>query len=58
MGESMGAATAMQLAAIDDRLMFCIEDCGFSNAYQLIKYRARLDHNLLVAQWTFLPIYA
>jgi hypothetical protein len=53
MGESMGAAVAMQLAAIDDRLMFCIEDCGFSNAYTLVKYRAKLDHNFFVAQWTF-----
>ena len=53
MGESMGGAIAMQLAAIDDRLTFCIEDCGFSNAHKLIKYRARLDHNFIISQWTF-----
>lgn len=50
MGESMGAAIAMQLAAIDDRLKFCIEDCGFSNTFTLIKYRAKKDHNILLSQ--------
>lgn len=53
MGESMGAATAMELAAIDDRIKFCIEDCGYSNAFDLIKYRAQKDHNIFIAQMIY-----
>lgn len=49
-GVSMGAATVMQLATIDDRLIFCIEDCGYSDAERLLKYRALEDHNALIAQ--------
>jgi len=51
-GESMGAATALQLCTIDDRLDFCVEDCGYSNAYDLIKYRALEDHNRFLAGLT------
>lgn len=52
-GESMGAATAMSLASIDDRIKFCIEDCGYSNAFDLIKYRAQKDHNVFIAQMIY-----
>ncbi len=48
-GESMGAATAMQLVAIDKRLKFCVEDCGYSDAERLLKYRALEDHNKFIA---------
>lgn len=48
LGESMGAAIAMQLATIDNRLDFCIEDCGFSDAYQLFKLRSSTDNHKVV----------
>jgi pimeloyl-ACP methyl ester carboxylesterase len=48
-GVSMGAATAMQLVAIDNRLMFCVEDCGYSDAERLLKHRALEDHNKIIA---------
>lgn len=48
-GESMGASTALQLATIDPRIKFCIEDCSYSNALKLFKYRSQYDHNKLVA---------
>lgn len=52
-GESLGAATAMQLAAIDHRLAFCVEDCGYSNAFDLMKYRALEDYNKLLSFVTY-----
>ncbi|MBN2795873.1 MAG: alpha/beta hydrolase [Clostridia bacterium] len=47
-GESMGASTAMQFAALEPRLSFCIEDCGYDNAYELMKIRAAEDHHPLL----------
>lgn len=52
LGESMGAATALQLVTIDSRLSFCIEDCGYSNAFNLMYHRALEDHNKILAQFT------
>jgi len=52
LGESMGAATALQLVTIDNRLSFCIEDCGYSNAYNLMYHRALEDHNKILALFT------
>lgn len=51
-GESMGAAIAMQLVTIDSRIDFCIEDCGYSDAYRLFKYRSEHDHHKLVGIFT------
>jgi len=48
-GESMGAATALQLATIDPRLSFCVEDCGYSNLYDLMKFRSSEDHHALLS---------
>jgi len=38
LGESMGAATVMLHAKDDPRLAFVVEDCGFSDFYELLGY--------------------
>ncbi|NSW51959.1 MAG: alpha/beta hydrolase [Anaerolineae bacterium] len=53
-GESMGAATVLQHAAIDPRPAFVIEDCGYSNLMKLFHYRVRQDYHL--PGWVLLPI--
>lgn len=45
-GESMGAGIALQNIAIDHRINFCIEDCGFSDAQDLFKHRLEKDYNI------------
>jgi len=37
MGESMGAATALMLAAVREELAFCIEYCGYANIDGIVK---------------------
>ena len=37
LGESMGAATVMLHAGMDDRLSFVVEDCGYSDLRKLLK---------------------
>ena len=51
-GESMGAATVLQYAAISSHVSFIIADCGYSNLKELLMYRIRED-----AHWTVTPIY-
>jgi fermentation-respiration switch protein FrsA (DUF1100 family) len=46
MGESFGAATALQQAALDDRLAFVVSDCAFSDLDQLLVFRLRQDFGL------------
>lgn len=46
MGESFGAATALQQAALDDQLAFVVADCAFSDLEQLLSYRLRQDFGL------------
>ena len=53
-GESMGAAIALQAAAIDDRLSFVISDCAYSDLTRLLMYRLHTDYHLPAA--IFLPI--
>ncbi|WP_298842474.1 alpha/beta hydrolase [Clostridium sp.] len=45
-GESMGAGIALQNIEIDDRINFCIEDCGYSDAQELFSYRLKNDYNI------------
>ncbi len=45
-GESLGAAISMQHAAIDPRVAFVVEDCGFSNLAELLAYRLKAEYHL------------
>ena len=51
LGESMGAATVLQYCAIDNRVSFCIEDCGYSDVFELFKHRLKEDYKI-----NFLPL--
>jgi fermentation-respiration switch protein FrsA (DUF1100 family) len=45
-GESMGAATALMHAAIDDRISFVIADCPFESVYEQFKHRLKIEYKL------------
>ena len=45
-GESMGAGIALQNIAIDARIYFCIDDCGYSDARDLFQHRLEKDYNI------------
>lgn len=45
-GESMGAGTVLQNAAIDSRVRFCISDCGYSDISTLFKYHLAKDYKI------------
>jgi fermentation-respiration switch protein FrsA (DUF1100 family) len=45
-GESMGAAISIQHAVIDPRIKFIIEDCSFSDLWDQLKYRLKMDYHL------------
>lgn len=45
-GESMGGGTVLQNIAIDERIKFCIDDCGYSDSQDLFKHRLEKDYNI------------
>ncbi len=45
-GVSLGAATAIQHAAIDPRVTFCIADCSFASASEEFTYRLKVEYGL------------
>lgn len=53
-GESMGAATVLQHAAIDPRLAFVIADCPYASAREQFAYRLRVEYHL--PEWPLLPV--
>ena len=46
MGESLGASTCLQYAAIDPRAAFVISDCAYADLYDQLADRLRLDYHL------------
>jgi uncharacterized protein len=46
MGESLGAATCLQHAALDPRVAFVVADCGYADLYDQLVTRLRLDYHL------------
>ncbi len=45
-GESLGAATALQHAALDARVHFVVADCSFASAREIFAYRLHQDFKL------------
>ena len=45
-GESMGAATCLQHAAIDQRLSFVVSDCAYADLMDLFSFRLKNDFKL------------
>ena len=45
-GESLGAAIALQHAAIDPRVSFVVADCPYSDFMELVKFRSKRDYHL------------
>ncbi|WP_226669961.1 alpha/beta hydrolase [Metabacillus litoralis] len=43
LGESLGAASALEVSKRDHRVRFCIADCAFSDFRSLLKLRLKLD---------------
>ncbi len=54
LGESMGAATVMLHAGMDEQLAFVVEDCGYSDLTKLLK--SALIHRFHLPAFPVLPI--
>ncbi len=46
LGESLGAASALEASKRDSRVKFCIADCAFSDFSTLLRLRLKLDFKL------------
>ncbi|HZH60801.1 MAG TPA: alpha/beta hydrolase [Metabacillus sp.] len=46
LGESLGAASALEVSKQDHRVKFCIADCAFSDFSSLLRIRLKLDFKL------------
>ncbi|WP_078433340.1 alpha/beta hydrolase [Metabacillus halosaccharovorans] len=46
LGESLGAASALEASKRDHRVKFCIADCAFSDFSSLLRIRLKLDFKL------------
>lgn len=46
LGESLGAASALEASKRDQRVKFCIADCAFSDFPSLLRLRLKLDFKL------------
>ncbi|OQA12539.1 MAG: Alpha/beta hydrolase family protein [Chloroflexi bacterium ADurb.Bin360] len=53
-GESMGAATVLQHAAIDPRIAFAVADCPYASAREQFAYRLKVEYHL--PEWLLLPV--
>lgn len=53
-GESMGAAIAIQHAAIDSRTAFIVADCSFARAADEFTYRLKAEYHL--PRFPFIPL--
>lgn len=53
-GESMGAATVLQHAAIDPRIAFAVADCPYASAREQFAYRLKVEYHL--PEWPLLPL--
>ncbi|MCX7884009.1 MAG: alpha/beta hydrolase [Caloramator sp.] len=45
-GESMGSGVLLETIAIDDRITFAIEDCGYCDLEELLKHRLSREYHI------------
>ncbi|MFC0272897.1 alpha/beta hydrolase [Metabacillus herbersteinensis] len=57
LGESLGAASALQYVNKDSRVSFCIADCAFSDLTSLLKLRLLLDFKLNIYPLIYLTSF-
>lgn len=46
LGESLGAGTTLQHAAIDPRIAFAVADCPYSDLFRMVAYRAKVEYHM------------